>query len=309
MVGSESERTKPNCLWRGFGWSAIVSLFAIMSSYPALASSNPVPATAEAKTIPQVVAHRGGRMWAPENTLAAFRKSVELGADGIELDIHRCKTGELIVIHDEEVDRTTNGTGLVRDKTLAELRALSAGAKWAPASQLRKLSAGITYSSEFKNEKLPLLSEVFDLVHGKLSINVEIKNAPIDYPGIEDDLIALLKTYPYPDKIIVSSFDHDVVHRFHEKAPQYKCAILTDCILSDVGSYAKNVGADNWNPAFGDFRIDAAKRAHDAGLKVNVWTVNSPADWKTAISMPVDGIITDDPEGLKSFLHSESSAR
>lgn len=263
----------------------------------------------EASTVPQVVAHRGGRVWAPENTLAAFKKSVELGADGIELDIHRCKTGELIVIHDESVDRTTDGSGLIKDMTLAQLRELSAGAKWAPASQLRKLSAGITYSSEFKKEKLPLLTEVFDLVKGKLLINIEIKNAPIDYPGIEDDLIVLLKKYPHPDKIMVSSFDHDVIHRFHEKAPQYKCAILSDCILSEVGSYAKAVGADNWNPGFGDFRGDAAERAHAAGLKVNVWTVNSPEEWKSAMAMPVDGIITDDPEGLKKFLHAEARSK
>ena len=118
-----------------------------------------------------------------------------------------------------------------------------------------------------------------------------------------------LKKYPYPDKIMVSSFDHDVIHRFHEKAPQYKCAILSDCILSDVGSYAKSVGADNWNPGFGDFRADAAQRAHAAGLKVNVWTVNSPDEWKSAMAMPVDGIITDDPEGLKKYLHSQSATR
>ena len=188
---------------------------------------------------PKIVAHRGGRVWAPENTLAAFAKSVDLGIDGIELDIHRCKTGELIVIHDEEVDRTTDGSGFVKDLSLDQLRSLSAGSKWAPASQLRKLTNGLTYSSQFKDEKLPLLSEVLNLVKGRLTINIEIKNAPIDYPGIEDDLIALLKTYQYPDKIMVSSFDHDVVHRFHEKAPQYQCAILTDCILADVGSYAK----------------------------------------------------------------------
>ncbi|HEY9731008.1 MAG TPA: glycerophosphodiester phosphodiesterase [Drouetiella sp.] len=281
------------------------ALCAVFASSAAITFNTPAYSI-EAGGPPQVVAHRGGRVWAPENTLAAFKKSVDLGADGIELDIHRCKTGELIVIHDESVDRTTDGSGLVKDMTLAQLRELSAGAKWAPASQLRKLSAGITYSSEFKKEKLPLLTEVFDLVKGKLLINIEIKNAPIDYPGIEDDLIVLLKKYPHPDKIMVSSFDHDVIHRFHEKAPQYKCAILSDCILSDIGSYAKAVGADNWNPGFGDFRGDAAQRAHAAGLKVNVWTVNTPEDWKSAIAMPVDGIITDDPEGLKKFLHTEA---
>lgn len=288
--------------------SRIVALLSLAITLAGI-SGHSAAQSAESKAVPLVIAHRGGRIWAPENTLAGFKKSLDLGADGIELDIHRCKTGELIVIHDETVDRTTDGSGLVKNMTLAQLRGLSAGAKWAPASQLRKLSAGITYSSEFKKEKLPLLTEVFDLIKGKLIINIEIKNAPIDYPGIEDDLIALLKKYPYPDKIVVSSFDHDVIHRFHEKAPQYQCAILTDCILSNVGEYAKGIGSQNWNPGFGDFRGDAAQRAHAAGLKVNVWTVNSPEDWKEAIAMPVDGIITDDPAGLKDFLHSQTKTQ
>lgn len=253
---------------------------------------------------PQVIAHRGGRRWAPENTLAAFRKSIEAGADGIELDIHRCKSGELIVIHDEDIERTTDGSGLIKDMTLTELRKYSAGVKYAPPSELRKLSAGVGYVSEFKSERLPLLTEVFNLVQGKLNINIEIKNAPIDYPGIEDDLIVLLKKYPYPDKVIVSSFDHEVIKRFHAKAPQYQCAILTDAILAGVGDYAKNVGAQAWNPAFGDFRGDACERAHAAGLAINVWTVNTPEEWKSAIDMKVDGIITDDPAGLIAYMHS-----
>src|SRR5881394_1100240 len=101
----------------------------------------------------QVIAHRGGRKWAPENTLAAFRKSVEAGCDAVELDIHRCATGELIVIHDDDLQRTTNGGGLVKDATFAELKRLSAG-EW--------------FSPEFKSEKLPTLQEVLDLVDGKL---------------------------------------------------------------------------------------------------------------------------------------------
>src|SRR5262249_54154022 len=154
---------------------------------------------------PVVIAHRGGRKWAPENTLIAFKKSMAAGADGIELDIHRCKSGELVVIHDETIDRTTDGKGLVKDLTYDEIKKFSAG-KW--------------YGKEFESERIPLLSEVLDTVDGKMIVNIEIKNTPIEYPGIEDDLIKLLKGYKYPDKIMISSFDHELIRRIHEKDPK-----------------------------------------------------------------------------------------
>src|SRR5262245_43372391 len=127
---------------------------------------------------PYVVAHRGGRKWAPENTMAAFKKAIDAGVYGIELDIHRSKSGELMVIHDETVNRTTNGTGLIKDMTFAELQKLDAGSWFAPS---------------FKDERVPLLSEVLALINGKCVLNVEIKNIPVAYPGIEDDL---LKRFP-----------------------------------------------------------------------------------------------------------------
>jgi glycerophosphoryl diester phosphodiesterase len=234
---------------------------------------------------PQVIAHRGGRRWAPENTLAAFKRSVDAHADGIELDIHRCKSGELIVIHDETLPRTTNGAGFIKDKTLAELKALDAGS-W--------------YKPEFKDERLPTLEEVLHLVDGKLNVNVEIKNIPVDYPGIEDALIETLSHYKYPDKIIVSSFDHQVLKSFHRKAPQYKIGMLDAAIPADIGTYAKIVGATAWNPEFDVVRPDAVAAAHAAGLKVFVWTPNDKKDWANLADMHVDGIITDDPVGLMS---------
>ena len=195
---------------------------------------------------PKNFAHRGGRRWAPENTLSAFRKSVELGVDGIELDIHKCKSGELVVIHDDTVNRTTGGTGRVKEMTWSELSALDAGS-W--------------YDKKFAGEKLPLLKEVLDLVNGKLTINVEIKNCPTIYPGIDDDLIAMLEHYPYPEKIVISSFDHGVIHSIASKTKKYKLALLGDSVMHDLPGYAQKVGAQCWNPDFDCVRADSMQVA------------------------------------------------
>ncbi len=239
---------------------------------------------------PKNFAHRGGRRWAPENTLASFKRSIDLGVDGIELDVHKCKTGELVVIHDDDVERTTNGKGAVKDMTWDQLSALDAGS-W--------------YDKKFAGEKLPLLKQVLALVDGALTINVEIKNCPTIYPGIEDDLITMLEAYLYPDKIIVSSFDHQVLHCISQKTKKYKLALLGDSIIHDLPGYAGRVGATCWNPEFDCVRQDSMKVAHENGLQVNTWTVNKPEDWKRACDLHVDSIITDDPEGLQKFLKSE----
>jgi glycerophosphoryl diester phosphodiesterase len=244
---------------------------------------------AKAAHKPFVIAHRGGKRWAPENSLSAFKKSLEAGVDGIELDIHKCKSGELVVIHDDTLNRTTNGTGYVKDATWQELSQLDSGSWYSPA---------------FKGEKLPLLQDVFDLIKGKILINVEIKNCPINYSGIEDDLLKMLESYPYPDKIIISSFDHTVLERIHKKTKRYRLALLGDSVMFNLADYAHGVGAAAWNPDFDCVRKDTVKAAHDAGLSVNTWTVNGPENWKKAVDLQVDSIITDDPEGLMSNLHS-----
>jgi glycerophosphoryl diester phosphodiesterase len=242
-------------------------------------------------TTPAVFGHKGGNKWAPENTLASFRKCVERGY-GIELDIHRCKTGELIVCHDAELSRTTNGSGFIKDKTLEELRKLSAG-KW--------------FSPEFADEKLPSLSEVFQLVDGKVPIMVEIKNTPIEYPGIEDELLKLLSTYKARDQIIIISFDHEVLHRIHKKAPQCRIGFLDSAVPYDIGGYAHGLGAAAWHPAFDGIRSKDVADAHKAGILVNAWTMNKPKDWRAGAEMGLDGIVTDDPDSCDAFLHKNAA--
>lgn len=275
-----------------FKWSKLVaSLLTSLFLLLGFCSDQAVLSKSVGKQKPMVIAHRGGKVWAPENTMAAFKKSVALGVDGIELDIHKCKSGELVVIHDETINRTTDGTGLVKDFTYEQLQTYSAG-RW--------------FHRKFKSEKIPLLTDVLALVNGKAHIFIEVKNAPIKYAGLDDDLIKLLKSYKHRHKITVISFDHEFLKQFHKKAPQYKIAFLDLAIVSDIGKYASSIGASAWNPGFGEIRADAVDRAHKAGLKVNPWTVNGKKLWKRALSMGVDGIITDDPEGLTKVLGQKS---
>ncbi len=242
---------------------------------------------------PAIIAHRGGRKWAPENTLAAFKKCLEIGVDGVELDVQRCKSGELMVIHDETLDRTTNGAGYVKDQTCAEIQ---------------KLDAGGWFSAEFKGEKVPTLREVLDLVHGRFIVNIEIKNAPIAYLGIEEEVIRVLENYPNPEKIIISCFDHAVLHAINTKTTKYKLGILMVGTPYELGHYAELLGAKAWHPNISELRPDAVNEAHRAGLEVNTWTLNEVKDWQRAADMGVNGIVTDDPLGLMEYLRLRSTA-
>lgn len=242
---------------------------------------------------PKIIAHRGGRKWAPENTLSAFSQSCQAGFDGIELDIQRASTGELVVFHDDDIGRTTNGVGLLKDISLAELR---------------RLDAGSWFDEKYAGEKIPLLQEVLDLVEGKLTLHIEIKNAPYEYPGIEEDLLDVLSGYRHMDKIAISSFDHTVLARLHKLAPELPTAFLAEGIFVDVGTYAQRVGASNWHPSYHSLTKKAIDDAHQAGLTVNTWTPNTPREWSELVKSGIDGIVTDDPVGLSEFIAKVKAA-
>ena len=153
----------------------------------------------------QVYAHRGASAYAPENTLPAFALAMEQGADGIELDIHLTKDGELVVIHDEKVDRTTNGTGLVKDYTLAELRGLCAD----------------NGMEGFSEARIPTLREVLALVRpGNMKVNIEIKTGILWYDGIEEKALRLVQDMGMQDRVIWSSFNHYSIEKVRQLAPK-----------------------------------------------------------------------------------------
>lgn len=234
-----------------------------------------------------VYAHRGGREWAPENTMAAFRNSLQLGVYGIELDVQRCSTGEIVVFHDHDIGRTTNGAGPLKNCSFDELQ---------------RLSAGLWFDKEFRSEKIPLLTDVLELIDGKVMLNIELKTLPSDYPGLEDDVIEILNDYPHMDRVVFSSFDNRLTKVMQQKRPDWHYAILMDGIPDDIAGMAKSVGARYWHPNQESLLKNACDEAKAAGLLINVWTANDERDWARLLEMQVDGIMTDDPEGLIKFL-------
>ncbi len=243
--------------------------------------------------IPKVFAHRGGRVWAPENTLAAFKLALELGAGGIEMDVQQCATGELIVCHDEEISRTTNGVGRIQDCSLDELR---------------RVDAGSWFDKAFAGERLPLLTEVFELIQGRLVLNIELKNAPVAYPGIVEAFVETLGDYP-KDKVIVTSFDHKIMMQLNEAAPEIPIGLLAEGIFVDLKGMVTGIGATFLHPRYDSFRPDIAEEARSLGLGINVWDCNTTARWRELVRMEVDGIITDDPQGLQAYLNQIAAAQ
>lgn len=231
----------------------------------------------------QVWAHRGASAYAPENTMEAFRLAKEQGADGIEIDVQMTKDKELVVIHDETIDRTSLGSGFVKDLTYLELLEIN----------FNKLHP------EYPTAKLPLLKEVFDFVkESKMMINVELKNSVIFYPELEERVCSLARQMGVEDRIVYSSFNHKSVVRVKEIYPEAVTGILYADGWLKVPTYAKNLGVDAIHPALYHVKNDKKliEKSHKKGLKVNVWTVNRKEDMEELLHLGVDAIITNYPD-------------
>lgn len=234
------------------------------------------------------IAHRGANSLAPENTLAAFRKAVELGSDGFELDVQFSKDGKLVVIHDEKVDRTTNGKGLVKDLTLAELKELDAGSWFGP---------------EFLKEKIPTLDEVLGEFHGAdLHINIEIKSGIVLYPGIEKAVLAQVKERRREDSVLISSFNHYSLADCHKLNPEVRIGILYVAGLYEPWNYARALGCYSVHPLFYGIQAEIIQGCKKEGLAIYAWTVNDPPYMAALARGGVDAIITDRPQDLKTVL-------
>lgn len=235
----------------------------------------------------RIFAHRGAAGDAPENTMAAFRLALEQGADGIELDIQMSKDGELIVIHDETLDRTTDGSGLVVSRTAEELRALDA-AKLMPA---------------YRGERLPLLREVLDFLQPTgLELNIELKNGIVLYGGMEEKAVALVHEYGMADRVIFSSFNHYSLVKLADLAPEIERAILYTAGLYEPWNYALLIGASALHPYFYSVYPEIVQGAHAAGVKVRPYTVDDEATMRRMLACGVDGIITNYPARLKAVM-------
>ncbi|WP_077370043.1 glycerophosphodiester phosphodiesterase [Anaerosalibacter sp. Marseille-P3206] len=231
---------------------------------------------------PLIYAHRGASHYAPENTIASFKKAVEMGADGIEIDVHKSKDGYLMVCHDEKVDRTTNGSGYIKDKDMKELKSLDAGS-W--------------FSKYFEGERIPLLEEVLDLVKMEnLLLNIELKNGPIFYENLEMDVVNAIKSFGLEDNVIISSFNHYSLLGIKKIEPRIKTGILYIAGMVSPWKYAKTIGADAIHPLYVTINKEVTKECIRNDIMVNPFTVDRENDMILMRNIGVTGIITNCPD-------------
>ena len=232
----------------------------------------------------KIFAHRGFSGKYPENTMIAFEKAIEIGVDGIELDVHLTKDNELVIIHDEDVKRTTNGEGLVKDMTLEELKKLDASAK---------------FVGQYGINPIPTLREYFELVKDtNIITNIELKTSVYEYPTIEKRTIDMIKEFGIEDKIIFSSFNHFTVKRCEEIAPEIKRGFLTGDWLVDFGKYTAERNVQCCHPWFGSLSQEVVDEMHSAGCEINTWTVNEYEDIERLNAMGVDCLIGNFPDRM-----------
>ena len=230
----------------------------------------------------KIFGHRGASAEAPENTLEAFALAMQQGADGIEWDVQMTKDGQLVVAHDETIDRVSNGTGAIRNYTL---------------EQLKQFSFHRTHP-EYKDVKIPTLEEVLQLIKpSDLLVNIELKTGVYWYAGIEKAVADLVQKMELENRVIYSSFNHYSVQKIKQLCPKAETAYLYSDIILNVDKYAKDTGVDGLHPALYHVKMaDFLEQYKKSGLYVRVWTVNEEEDIRFLIEQNVDAIITNEPK-------------
>lgn len=251
---------------------------------------------------PRAIAHRGGRGLWPENTLHAFRAAAALGVDVLEMDLRQTADAEIVVLHDDTVDRTTDGTGPVASLGLAALQRLDAGYRWTA-------DGGVTYPYRGRGIGVPTLRQVFAALP-QARMNLEIKGRG---PAMAAPLCALIREQAMLDRVAVVAVDQDAIDAFRLACPQ----VATGATRNEVVRFALHSAAllgdryapraqvlqvperMDWIPVLTPRFVRDARRLN---LKIEVWTVNAPDDMKRLLALPVDGIMTDYPDRLQPLL-------
>ncbi|MEL1252850.1 glycerophosphodiester phosphodiesterase family protein [Flavobacterium sp. DGU38] len=222
------------------------------------------------------IAHRGAKAYEPENTLQAFQKALDLHSDGIELDVHLSADGHIIVMHDETIDKMTNGKGDINTYTLAELKSF-------------------LIADEFQ---IPTLNEVFDLVNKKCFINVELKNA-----DTSNNVVSLIEKYIAEKDwnyghFIISSFDWNALKEVQNLNPNIPIGVLTEENIDTALAFAETIKAKAIHPDFQLLNKENVSKIQEKGFFVFPWTVNSEEDIQKVKSYQVNGIISDNPDKI-----------
>lgn len=239
----------------------------------------PMPASRMSQRRTQITGHRGAAGLAPENTLPALEKALRLGIDGVEIDIQRSADGHLVVFHDERLDRCTNGNGLLRSATLAELQALDAGAWFDPA---------------YVGTRIPTFREVLDFMQSNnMILHVELKD-PFYFPGVAAEVVALLREYKFEERVQIRSFFHPALHDVFNLAPELAISELWYQHLPKADeSHFRSVNMDQ-----SVLRPEHIADFHARGQKVSAWTVNDLEKARRFIDAGIDGLTTDYPDRL-----------
>ena len=241
-------------------------------------------------TSPVIFAHRGASSHAPENTLAAFQLAIEHGAKAIELDVQLTKDHEVVVFHDFLLNRTTNGTGKIKDFSLSELR---------------NFNAGISFSPAYQNEKIPALAEVLDSLPQDILINIELKNPQTPFDGLPARTACLVREFNAQDRVLISSFNSIALSKFNKELPSVPRGRLlhtkqmTNYLLSLPALLAK---IQSVHLSFKSLNPQIIASFKGAGKKVFTYTLNHTQDILTAMKMGIDGFFTDDPGFARRIL-------
>ncbi len=235
----------------------------------------------------EIWAHRGASIDAPENTLAAFKRAIELEADGIEIDVQRTSDGKIVICHDEHLGRLTGANGFIKDTTYDELLELNFSEK----------------NHEETEHKILLLEELLDLLKDTdIKLNIELKNSIFLYEGMEEEVIKIVESRDMIEQIVFSTFNHVSAKKLVDLGHADRTAILYSSYMYDDITYANNVGVKIIHPLVSNLRKrKLVKEAHKQGIAVNVWTVNEDAHIAASLASKVDAIITDDVARAKDL--------
>jgi glycerophosphoryl diester phosphodiesterase len=235
---------------------------------------------------PLVLAHRGASAYAPENTLSAFRLALEMGADGFELDVTLSADGQPVVLHDDTLDRTTDGRGPAGRLTLTELRGLDAGYRG-------------KFEDRFAGERLPTLDEALEAAGGRAIVNIELKRDRSRGPGLAQAVVDRLRAHGLERRVIVSSFQFSHLRRVKALAPEVPVGVLYNTAVFGPWLHrwlSRSFRAEAHHPWQVGLTAQTVAWYHAQGYRVNTWTVNDPADMRRLIAAGVDGLITDRPD-------------
>lgn len=247
-----------------------------------------------------VISHRGANIYAPQNTIPAFKKSLEIGVDGFETDIHITKDGELVLCHNYTIDDTSDGKGSISQMSLAELRNYDFGAYFSP---------------RFIGTRIPTMEEFLTLVEtADISVlNIELKSPKENETAIVSETIRLVKEHGLFEKLIISSFDPKLLVEAKQLDKACKTGFLYSVnrktalpMLRHSVEVAKELGVDALHPQNLFVNEKYVYEAHNAGLRVNTWTVNLVRDIEKMIRCGVDGIITNYPDVVKGIIEKHT---